>query len=895
MPFTFSHPAAILSVSNSSNRLSQTGLVIGSMVPDLEFFFKLRLDENIGHTPAGIILFDLPVALLMVILVHHVIKKPLILASPLWVKERMIGFLDQPKKGLLPTSFAMLLLSILIGIGTHLSLDGMTHFDGWLVSSLPFLEASFIGVPVYEFLQYSLSVIGLIWVGSELIGLKKVSVSTYPSKRSMIFWLLVLVVAALAILIRTVFYPVFISFWDGFMMAGGAVFYGVLLASLWDLVFCKALGSNSQSDEFIYTRGSDPSLERRSFLIKQDEFFGMISQSRMNVNEFIDESQVVVSHSFDVQIDQVDIPMDHVIQSTSQDFVMTPFGFPSDFYFERGFFLSSYQKIAEVYFHVLEQLKCSILTIVKVIGFLGIFFYSNLAMTQNTKLELSQREEYIQEATRLRAAGDYSAAIFQLDNILSVNKEDAQILLFKGDLCLQNRDFEQAVEVYSQLIPLEYEKTIALINLSYALFMNKKPGKALESAQTAWVQDQSQKGAIVNYFNAFLWNVKTKEAQLFLEDNESQVDHDQYLVMQARLHTTSGNYSEGLSYYDTLVQEYPDPAYIQEYAEVLIGKKQWEKSGELVHRYGDKISTSQKQLLEEKLATGDLQTVGLSAGYFSDVASNTRTEQSVFWQNQSNAALQVGVRLGASQVRAPENQVTKSNFVSASISRKWSPAWESAAEVVVQKVSPETGDSFTGVTGKVETKYQPHDRRMVGVTYSSDILNFTADLLGKDIRIQNLGYVTHIMFDGKTGFYSQGSYGMLNDENSRIQFFGSIYRLLRTEPTLKTGINFSALAYADSETDLYFAPEQFLSTEVFVDYSTPLPLISKLALKLQVAGGMQQIEKQSWDPTLRGQAEINYRVHGFDFGLHAQWSNVAATSGTGYKFHYFTLNVLRKF
>ena len=41
-----------------------------------------------------------------------------------------------------------------------------------------------------------------------------------------------------------------------------------------------------------------------------------------------------------------------------------------------------------------------------------------------------------------------------------------------------------------------------------------------------------------------------------------------------------------------------------------------------------------------------------------------------------------------------------------------------------------------GVTGKLETKFQPNDRRMFGLTYSSRLLNFTPDLLGKNITSQ---------------------------------------------------------------------------------------------------------------------------------------------------------------
>jgi len=80
-----------------------------------------------------------------------------------------------------------------------------------------------------------------------------------------------------------------------------------------------------------------------------------------------------------------------------------------------------------------------------------------------------------------------------------------------------------------------------------------------------------------------------------------------------------------------------------------------------------------------------------------------------------------------------------------------------------------------------------------------------------------------------------------------------------------------------------------------VDYSTPLPLISKLALKVQGAAGIQKIENKAWESAFRTQVELNYRLADFDFGLNGQFSNVASASGTGYRFHYVTLRVSKKF
>ena len=847
----------------------------------------------------GILLFDLPVAFLVAFVFHTLVKYPLYKASPAWFQSKVNHILNYNWVWILQKRIWIVVISICIGVGTHLLFDGMTHHDGWMVVLFPAFtqKISFLNftMPIYDMLQYSLSLLGLYCLFTFWQSLETRIVLVPKDDSTKQFWMLTLLGAVLAIACRIFFFPEFISFWDGFMMSVGAFLYGIVFASLIEFIQIKVSGSNSQRDEFINSRGADPRFKRRALFVKQDKSFGMFGKGVMHVDHFIDKTKVVFLQTSYIKVNQVEITSSNVTQSAPESFSSTSFGFTTDFHFKSGFVFSCNQKITECYFHFRKGFEKYINTAFKLIGFLAIILSPFAANAQDSALDPAKREQYIKQATQLRSEENYGGAIAQLDSILNHNEKDAQILLFKGDLCLQKQDFNQAVDVYSKLVPLDYERTIAQVNLSYALFMSKKPSKALSAAYDAWDQDRSSKNAVVNYFNALLWNIKTKDAEAFLEENLSIVDPDQVLVMKARLSTTAGNYSDGLAYYDTLVQKYPKAPYIQEFAEVMIGKKQWGNSQALVDEYDSTLSVSQKQRIEGLLNQGNTQSAGIEVGYFADVAQNTRTEQSIFWQNQFSAPVQVGVRVGANQVKDATNQVTKSTFVAASVSRVWSPAWQSRSEIMVQQISPEETDSFTGVTGKFETKYQPNDRRMFGLNYSSDILNFTADLLGKDIRSHNLGYVTHLMLDGKTGFYSQGSFGMLNDQNSRIQFFGSVYRLLRTEPTLKTGVNFSALSFTDSETTLYFAPEQFLSTEIFVDYSTPMPLISKLALKVQAAAGLQQIEHLGWDPSFRAEAEFNYRFKGYDLGLKGQFSNVAASSGTGYKFQYFTFRVSKSF
>jgi hypothetical protein len=85
-----------------------------------------------------------------------------------------------------------------------------------------------------------------------------------------------------------------------------------------------------------------------------------------------------------------------------------------------------------------------------------------------------------------------------------------------------------------------------------------------------------------------------------------------------------------------------------------------------------------------------------------------------------------------------------------------------------------------------------------------------------------------------------------------------------------------------------------MNTEVFADYSTPLPLLSKFYLQLQAAAGLQKIEETKWEPAFRFQSELGIRLKQLEAALKYQTSNVASNTGTGYKFNWLTARVVWK-
>ena len=90
MPFTFSHPAIVLPLTYLPKRLySLTGLVIGSLTPDFEYFIRMKVQSNYSHTPAGIFWFNVPLGFLLAIIYHNLMRNCLISNLPNALEARL--------------------------------------------------------------------------------------------------------------------------------------------------------------------------------------------------------------------------------------------------------------------------------------------------------------------------------------------------------------------------------------------------------------------------------------------------------------------------------------------------------------------------------------------------------------------------------------------------------------------------------------------------------------------------------------------------------------------------------------------------------------------------------------------------------------------------------------
>lgn len=164
LPFTFSHPAAILPFPRK--HLVFSALVVGSMSPDFYYFALVPDSQRFGHTLLGLFLFCLPAGLAILWLFHKVFKAPLLSLAPAHLRHRLaaedLNFRFGPA-----SRMAWILLSIAIGWVTHMAWDGVTHWNGIFVTPDSFLRYRppfWPHLALYGYLQLFSSVMGLLFL-----------------------------------------------------------------------------------------------------------------------------------------------------------------------------------------------------------------------------------------------------------------------------------------------------------------------------------------------------------------------------------------------------------------------------------------------------------------------------------------------------------------------------------------------------------------------------------------------------------------------------------------------------------------------------------------------------------------------------------------------------------
>lgn len=205
MPFTFAHPAIILPLKFLNKKwFSLTGLIIGSMVPDFEYFIRMQVKSHYSHTIAGIFWFDLPLALFLSFIFHNCVRNPLFSNLPASIRSRVLIFSAFNWNNYFRQNWFVVFTSIIIGIASHLLWDSFTHHTGYFVHHISILQGSvhFFNhdIPILKITQHLSTLLG----GTILIfSFFKLPKNIIPKKSiNKNYWIIVLVILLIVLTFR---------------------------------------------------------------------------------------------------------------------------------------------------------------------------------------------------------------------------------------------------------------------------------------------------------------------------------------------------------------------------------------------------------------------------------------------------------------------------------------------------------------------------------------------------------------------------------------------------------------------------------------------------------------------------------------------------------------------
>ncbi len=209
MPFTPAHTAIVLPFVQS-RCLSATALIIGSMVPDFEYFLTMDDKASHGHTLGGIFYFDIPITIFIAFLFHRFVKINLINNLPLFLQRKFDDLKKFDFEVYFKKHWVIFVASAIIGIGSHLLWDSFTHPNTFIVRNLsvydtivPYKGARY---PLYYALQVISSYVGLFIVLIYIL-VKKSDAGVSVVQPVISYWMILILITSVVFFLRFYWLP----------------------------------------------------------------------------------------------------------------------------------------------------------------------------------------------------------------------------------------------------------------------------------------------------------------------------------------------------------------------------------------------------------------------------------------------------------------------------------------------------------------------------------------------------------------------------------------------------------------------------------------------------------------------------------------------------------------
>jgi len=493
---------------------------------------------------------------------------------------------------------------------------------------------------------------------------------------------------------------------------------------------------------------------------------------------------------------------------------------------------------------------------------------------------------------------EFEKALQLLDKNLIDFPNDKDTLLNKANLYLTSNNSKKAAKVYIALSTNPKDSIIGLNGLALVAHKEFKNKKALELATAAKKKVENYKNdqklflaTQERYVQALLWNEKFTAAKKNLKSLEVNYSKNPQIWS---LQATQGMYT---SDFKTSLRKYTSILNLQKKsfdgnlgianAYRAVGKDflAYEYAFKTLQFYPKQPDAEKLIATLKKIHTPWAQH---KMAFTFDNGNNEAFTTSLFTEVPFSTKLKTNLEY---TYRKTENTITRDEASTNELALHFLYKFNQKISVIskggLSKSDAITND-YIQWTSELKLKTKPFRRHNLDIGYQRMLQNFNADLIDREIVMNNysLNYNLSTLFN--FGWYTQIIYTSQTDSNTRNLLFTSIYYSFLKRPTIKAGINYQYISFKNQVPTIYFSPNSFNAIEIFTD------LISNHNKKWFYAGtiatGYQYIEENAASTTFRTDIKLGYQItNRFSGTLYSKYSNIASATAAGFRFTEFGL------
>ena len=487
---------------------------------------------------------------------------------------------------------------------------------------------------------------------------------------------------------------------------------------------------------------------------------------------------------------------------------------------------------------------------------------------------------------------EYDQALVLLNENLIDFPEDQNTLLNKANIYLITEDYDLAEQAYQSIAVTKKDSVTALVGLSLVYHKRNKNKEALSKATQALsiAEDIKEEELLLTarerYVQALLWNAKYRQVRQELNR------FDQLYPDENRIRSLSATYGMYTSDFKTSLDAYD---------EILNTKKSsfdgnlgianaYRATGKYMKAYEYAFKTLDfypKQPdatnLIKTLKKGHTPFIENQTAYTFDNGDNVAYSTNVNTEVPLSTKLKI---VGAYSYRTTENITTNTEATSQEFSVGLNYEFNGRISALVNagiNSSKSFTENYNQSLALVQLSLKPFKLQSLDVGYKREMQSFNADLIDREIVMNNLFFNYNLGTNVKLGWFTQGMYTNQSDQNERLLLFTSLYYTFLKKPVLKGGVNYQYITFKDQVPTVYFSPSQFHLYEVFGEVSNATE--KKWFYSLSAAAGRQFVEEDPASTTFRAEAKLGHHfTDRFIGNIYGKYSNIASATAAGFEF-----------